>query len=211
MPKPSSILHMGLPISSPPSVFTSMAPLLTNTWIQSHSVRIIVLTAVVRKARPCIRHMRLAPPTATSCVLDTEEDVADDTTTYHHIGVPSSNFSTIPKHPLSGEGTSKPTETPLQLAARLQHVADDYQRMLLLLLLPTMWDSTPLPELLNVQNSIDDQIPEEEEKEVHYHTAPHQMAASNLRDVCLHAAPLREIQSAESSQLTRWETAVVRL
>lgn len=182
MPEPSSIPHMGLPISSSPSEFTNLAPISTNTWIQSHFVRVIVSAAAVRKARPCIRHMRLAPPTVTSSTLDTEEDAANDTTTYHHIGLPSSSLE---------------SDTPLELVARLQHVADDNQRMLLLLLLPTMWDSAPLPlSYSNSQNSIDDQIPEEEEEEVHYHTAPHQMAPTNLRDACLHAAPLREIQSA---------------
>ena len=54
-------------------------------------------------------------------------------------------------------------------------------------------------ELLDVQGSFDDQIPEEEE-EVDYHHAHHQLAADALRDACLNAARHRTSwQQSEST------------
>ena len=40
-------------------------------------------------------------------------------------------------------------------------------------------------QLLDVQGTFDDQIPEEEYKEVGYHAAPHQMAAIRLHDAAI--------------------------
>ena len=71
---------------------------------------------------------------------------------------------------------------------------------------------TSVSGLLDVQSSIDDQIPEEEEEEeVYYHAAPHQMADYQMRDACLRVALLRRVQAPKSSQLTRRENALIWL
>ena len=63
-------------------------------------------------------------------------------------------------------------------------------------------------ELLDGQGTSDDQIPvEEEDTEVGYHAAPHQMAAIRLRD----AATVAELQAVVASHRTRRENAKLRL
>ena len=62
-------------------------------------------------------------------------------------------------------------------------------------------------ELLDVKGSFDDRIPEEEDKEMGYHTALHQMAAIRLRDATIVA----QLQAVVASHRTRREDAMLRL
>ena len=63
-------------------------------------------------------------------------------------------------------------------------------------------------KLLDVQGTVDDQIPEEEgDLDVGYHTAPHQLAAIRLRD----AALVANLQTVVASHCTRRENAMLRL
>ena len=64
-------------------------------------------------------------------------------------------------------------------------------------------------QLLDVQGSSDDQIPESEEEDYDdgYHGAPHQMAAARLRD----ASELRALRARTANHLTRRERALLRL
>ena len=78
-------------------------------------------------------------------------------------------------------------------------------------------------DLLDVQSAIDNQISKEEEWEkeeeinVDYHTAPHQLAAMRLREANLAAIRLRdanlaaELQAVVASHRTRRENATLRL
>ena len=62
-------------------------------------------------------------------------------------------------------------------------------------------------ELLDVQGTADDQIlVEEEDNEVGYHAAPHQMAAIRLRDATI----VSKLQAVVASHRTRRENAKLR-
>ena len=61
-----------------------------------------------------------------------------------------------------------------------------------------------------MQGSFDNQIPEEEE-EVDYHQAPHQLAAYAIRGACLAAARHPTMLEAEKEYLSQREQAASRL